>query len=330
MTEPLAPAGGIFGPGSEWRRNIAGASLAANSKELTANLAGQVQRYYGHAAFNAYDYNATFYTVGAGTPRADVIWDDCQGKGYTPPQLYLQPGQPGFEGAHFRNVPMPANAVTAVGTDKSIAVYDPATDQLWEFWIAQKQADGWHACWGGRIDKASTAPGYFLNGMGSSATGLPTAGGMIRIKEIQAGRIDHALSLAIVDTENFDKVSYPAQRSDGYNPQRLPNAIWEGTRFRLDPTIDVDTLNLHPVAKIVARAAQQYGFIVTDKAGAVSVIAESGAGVQAATQSNPWGNRNATTGRMGPGLLGGSEAYQIMAGFPWDRMQALPVDYAKP
>ena len=31
----------------------------------------------------------------------------------------------------------------------------------------------------------------------------------------------------------------PAQRSDGYNPRNLPNAISEGMRFRLDPAVDV-------------------------------------------------------------------------------------------
>ena len=136
------------------------------------------------------------------------------------------------------------------------------------------------------------------------------------------------MSLAIVDTEWASSFSYPAQRSDGYNPRNVRNAIPEGMRFRLDPSVDVDALRIHPLAKMIARAAQQYGFIVSDKAGAVSVIAESGAAVKAATGIDPWGDRDPATGRLP--LLGGAQPYSIMVGFPWNRMQALPMDYGKP
>jgi 7-keto-8-aminopelargonate synthetase-like enzyme len=81
----------------------------------------------------------------------------------------------------------------------------------------------------------------------------------------------------------------------------------------------VDGLALTPVAKMVAKAAQKYGFIVTDKAGAVSVIAESGAGVQAKTGVNPW---NA--------IMGSTPSYLMMRNFPWDKLQALPRNYGKP
>ncbi|MEB0161112.1 hypothetical protein, partial [Pseudomonas sp. AH2 (2023)] len=70
--------------------------------------------------------------------------------------------------------------------------------------------------------------------------------------------------------------SYPAQRSDGSLRPGTPNAIAEGQRFRLDPSLDVDSLKLTPLGKMVAKAAQKYGFIVVDKGGAVGVGVESG------------------------------------------------------
>jgi hypothetical protein len=70
---------------------------------------------------------------------------------------------------------------------------------------------------------------------------------------------------------------------------------------------------------MIARAAQQYGFIVVDKAGAVAVIAESGAPEQAATGQDPWAP-----------LMGGTPDYQVMTDFPWESLQALPMDYGRP
>jgi hypothetical protein len=311
---PSAPAEGVFGPTSEWRRDVTDAPLHPRSAQLVAGLAQQVEQHYGTAALNVWDYNTSFYSVAPGTERVDVAFDDCQDKGYVPEQLY------GDEhGGHFEDVPIPPGAVPAEGTDAQLTVHDPQTDQLWEFWVASEGPDGWSACWGGRIDDVSRSPGFFPDGMGSAATGLATSGGMIRIAEAERGRIDHALSLAVVDAASFEQFSWPAQRSDGHDPEGLPDRLPEGLRLRLDPAVDVDALGLHPLAAAVARAAQQYGFIITDKAGAVSVVTESGAGVEAATGTDPWVE-----------LLGGTPAHEVMQGFPWDRMQALPVDHGRP
>jgi hypothetical protein len=154
---------------------------------------------------------------------------------------------------------------------------------------------------------------------GVAATSLSYAGGSIGIKEARAGRIDHALALQVRFASHWSIFSYPAQRSDGWDPLTSTNSIPEGTRFRLDPTLDVNSLGLHPVAAMVARAAQQYGFIVADTAGAVAVVGESGEGTKARTGTNPWDS-----------LLNGTPDYRMMAGFPWDKLQALPFNYGKP
>ncbi len=125
--------------------------------------------------------------------------------------------------------------------------------------------------------------------------------------------------MQLVDTERYSIFSYPAQRSDGYNPTRVPGRIPEGTRLRLDAAVNIDALHLHPLATMIARAAQTYGFIVTDKSGAVAVLAESGAPTQARTGTDPW-----------TALLDGTPNYLVMSGFPWDKLQALPHNYGKP
>ena len=289
--------------------------MTRNSKAMVAYLDSQItDRYGGIAAFNVARYNASFYGVSADQPRSTVSWDDCQGKRYVPPGLFGRGGQ-------FVGVPIPWKAVPSAGTDRSLIVYQASTDTLWEFWRIALRTDGWHACWGGRLDHVSKAPGYFSNGFGASASGLSVLGGAIGIREARAGRISHALTLAIPSPAVWTDVSWPAQRSDGSDTD--PRAIPEGNRLRLDPALNVTRYakqhKLHPLAVMVARAAQRYGFIVTDKAGAVSVGAESGAAVQARTKVNPW-----------TGLLAGTPDYLVMRGFPWKHLQVLPANYGRP
>ncbi|KQQ42945.1 hypothetical protein [Nocardioides sp. Leaf307] len=297
----------MFGPGSEWRRQVGEAPVAADSEELVDQLASQVEvRYGGVAAFNDGEYNVAYYRVPPGQPRVDVSFDDCQGKGYTPSEL-TDPAV----GGHFLDVPVPEGAVPAAGADGELTVHDPAADQLWELWKARRVDGVWHACWGGRLDDVSASPGFFPGYTGVAATGLSVTGGAIGLAEVRAGRIDHALSLNVVDAAHFTTYSYPAQRSDGNLPLGAPAAIEEGRRFRLDPALDLDTLDLHPIARLVADAAQRYGFIVNDRAGAVSVIAERGPAFVDA-----WAAARGDT----PG-------YGVMAGFPWRSLHALPPDY---
>ncbi len=289
--------------------DVSSASVAPGSAAMVAHLAGTVaDRYGGIAAFNAYRYNNSYFVAAAGTPTVDVAFNDCQNKGHTPDGLVGPGGQ-------FSDVPIPAHAIPSPGTDKAMSIYSPEQDRLWEFWVTERTGDGgWSACWGGRIDSVSTSPGFFEGGFGATATGLASSGGMVRLADIRSGSIEHAVSLAIPNPAVWTNLSWPAQRSDGWDSH--PDAVPEGTRLRLDPSVDVDALGLHPVAVMVARAAQQYGFLVIDKSGSVSVIAESGAAEQAATGKDPW-----------EPILAGTPDHEILKGFPWHRLQAMPQDF---
>ncbi len=209
---------------------------------------------------------------------------------------------------------MPADAVPAKGTDKQLTVYQPSTDRLWEFWQASKVDGRWQACWGGRLDHASTSPGYFPGGFGSSASGLAISGGMVRVDDVEAGRIDHALALQIISPRSYQEFSWPAQRSDGWSDD--PDAVPEGLRLRLDPSVDVASLGLEPVTEMIALAAQKYGFIVVDKAGAVAVTGETGTATQG---TNPW-----------PGFLRGVPDHSVLKGFRGRTCRPCPSTTAGP
>lgn len=305
---PPVPGDYPFGDRSVWRQDVSRAPLNPQSAALVANVDRQVRdNWGGTAAFNVDNFTTSFFTAAADQPTVDVSFDDCQKKGYTPEGLEGPAGQ-------FAGVPIPDEAVPAKGTDAQLTVYQPSTDRLWEFWQA-RQVDGrWQACWGGRIDDASTSPGFFSGGFGSAATGLAVSGGTIRVDDVRSGSIEHAIGLQVISPRTPDVISWPAQRSDGWSKD--PTAVPEGLRLRLDPAVDVDSLHLTPIATMIAKAAQRYGFIVTDKSGSVSVAAETGS---ATAGSDPW-----------PSMMRGVPHYSILTGFPWDRLQALPVDYGKP
>jgi hypothetical protein len=279
---------------------------------MVGYLADGIARVYGGtAAFNVRRYNNNLYVAGPETPPVDVSFADCQHKGYVPPGLVGPKGQ-------FTAVPIPAGAVPTAGTDSTMTIYSPSSDRLWEFWRIQQGDDGrWSACWGGRMGAATRSAGYFSHGFGASASGLATAGGTVTLADVRSGAIHHAVSLAITNPAKYTRVSWPAQRSDGWDPN--PRAVPEGTRLRLDPSLDVSALRLTPIAEMIARAAQKYGFIVTDTSGAVAVIAEGGAAVQSVTGSDPWAP-----------ILRGVPDYQVLKNFPWRHLQALPQNYGRP
>jgi hypothetical protein len=304
------PAGYPFGPTSVWRTPARSAPVAEDSEAVVRYLASTVtDRYGGVAAFNARRFANNFYRADPGTPRVDVAFDDCQDKGYLPTGLTGPDGQ-------FTGVPIPSGAVGAAGTDKMLSVYSADTDQLWELWVAEQGADGrWSACWGGRIDDVSTSAGFFTPPYGATASGLSSTGGMVSLADVRSGRIDHALSLVVPNTA-AGRMSWPAQRNDGWDTH--PDAVPEGTRLRLDPAVDVDALELEPVATMIAKAAQEYGFLVADTGGSVAVIAEGGA-ADPVTGRDPWDD-----------VLQGVPTHRVLEDFPWEQLQVLPADYGKP
>ena len=109
------------------------------------------------------------------------------------------------------------------------------------------------------------------------ASGFPLTAGLIRVEEIKAGRIPHALMFA-----------YPGAMTDGFvSPASTALPVAEnvdaapqtgmplGARIQLDPAFDVDASDLSREGKIVARALQEYGAYLGESAGGNVLFAES-------------------------------------------------------
>lgn len=304
------PTDQIFSPKSFWYIAIpADVKLHENSAAFVTEFLRQKNAYYGTVTINTTSYASPVYYVDANTPTMQVKEWDCQNKHYQDPNLAKQ----------WSTVPMPTYAKPAKGTDAEMSIYQASTDTLWEFWQTRVQNGQWQACWGGRISSASNNGGFFDQYYGTTATSLPFIGGQITAEELQRGEINHVIGISLVDLEKANIFSWPAHRSDGYNPNNAPNRIPEGLRFRLDPSINVDALNMHPMGKIIAKAAQKYGFVVWDHAGAIGIRAQNPYTYTAQGQENPYYK-----------LFGSTPLYAILSGFPWNRLQFLPMNYGKP
>jgi hypothetical protein len=308
-TSPAQPKT-VFSPQSFWYTPLPiQTPLHPNSANFVAEFLRQKKAYYGTVSINTTAYAAPVYIAAAGVPTVAVTEWNCQKKKHTDPKLAQQ----------WSAVPMPVYAEQADGTDAEMVIYQPSSDTLWEFWQARVVGGQWQACWGGRMEHVSTSNGIWHHPYGTTATGLPFLGGQITADELQRGAINHVLGISLVDLENWNVCSWPANRSDGWNPKKAPNRIPEGLRFRLDPAVDVAALHLHPVGALIAKAAQRYGFVIWDKAGAITLRAQNPKSYTKLGRPNPY-----------PDLFQGKPAYAILNGFPWDRLQFLPMDYGKP
>ena len=340
------PAGGGFAVGlpkqhvfndfAESRRDVRYAPLHPNTVALVNNIATD-QLNAGAASFNVRSYGHPVYVVPDDQPLVAVGFRDEQKFGYTKGGCF-------DSGEHFLMVPIPPGVQPAVGTDSSITVWQPSRDRMWEFWLAKHDytktlggvtADaaaagdysyktgitywpGWSASHGGRIDNVSQSLGTFPFPMGVTATGVAAASTAVSVADVRSGSIDHALSLQLFQPRAGGQ-SYPATRNDGWGSSSNTSIPYEGQRFRLKASVNVDALNLTPIAKMIAKAAQKYGFIVTDKAGVLAVPGEEGSAYKLVEGSDPWDT-----------LLGGKAYWQILQGFPWDQLEALVWDYGRP
>jgi hypothetical protein len=289
----------VFSADSVFNASVRGEPIDPTSDMLVRVLDGEVAREQESGVgpwINTGQYSVPVYSVPARQTLVRIGLDKPQAAYFT--ELRQA----------FSRVPLPGDARPAAGTDAHLVVYQPATDRLWEFWGLRRGAGGWHARWGGAIGGVSKSPGFYggrHRDWGASASSISIAGGLITPDELRRGRIAHALAIAVPNVRARQR-SWPAQRTDG----RLdsPEAIPEGARFRLDPGLDLDSLHLPRVTRMLAEAAQNYGIIVRDQSPNVAFYAQD---VSVAGQDRY------------PKLLRTKDFGQVLSDFPWNRLQLL-------
>lgn len=214
-------------------------------------------------------------------------------KQWTPPVYYADAQTPRvavsitmgwFPARSLIGVPMPADATPDATSDGHLMVIDRSTGCEYDFWQAQRHADGsWSASTANAIPMSGT--GVYSGGWATTAAGFALGLGKIRPEEMAAGEIRHALVFGFPTTKAGGPV-WPATSSDGRSSS--PGAIPEGARLQLDPSLDLDSLGLTAWQKTIARALQRYGMILGDTGGTVGLSAVNASNL--GTDAYPWGN----------------------------------------
>ena len=302
----------FFSPTSLWNMALTSdAPLDSKSSDIVGTFDTEIElelQAQKGPGISTTSYGVPIYTVPQDQPTARV-------------QLVSSSSAPALQSA-WEQVPLPANAQPSGGTDRTLVVWQPSTDKLWEFWRLVHTASGWQASWGGAIQNVASDPGVYgpeawpgaKPWWGSSASSLSIAGGLITLEDLQRGQINHALALAIPNVRAGVYAS-PAQRTDGKSSD--PLSLPEGAHLRLDPNLDLAALHLPRLTLMIAEAAQRYGIIVRDGASVVHFFAQD----PVSTGSNPY---------SGPkGYFEGKYPGELLASFPWGHLQLLKMELHK-
>ncbi len=179
-------------------------------------------------------------------------------------------------------LPVPEGVWPDPEKDGHMVLVDPKARKSWDFSRAQLMPDGsWIASmidtWD--LDGSGYREPFHADywwTYGARGSGFPLIAGLIRPEEIEKGEIRHALVCA---TPINRKTTYPegkpqlcsppASRTDGegIGYEYIP----EGARLQLDPKLNLDSLNLSPATKVIAKAMQIYGMYNGDNASDFSI-----------------------------------------------------------
>jgi hypothetical protein len=303
-----------FAPDSIWNLGLRNdAPLDSRSPSYAAWLDDQVEE---HGAWiNTTACAMPTYWATESTPTVRVV---LTSNSYQDPALLRA----------WNQVPIPSGATPANCADKNLAVIQRQADgtyKEWEFWAATKRTDGggWVAGWGGVTQdvladrgiastlswRDPTAPQWSREsraGWHVTASSVSMIAGVITARDVQRGHIDHAISVALPSAAKGRWV-FPAQRTDGTSADL--DAIPEGEHLRLDPNVDLASLNRVPLVRMMAEAAQKYGIVVRDQTRDAAVFY---------TDEVRPGETNPFTP-----LLNGMYPHLALEAFPWASLQVL-------
>jgi hypothetical protein len=259
----------FFSDSSFWNQRIArDAKVDSKSEHWVGILAGERDP---NLWLNLDKWTIPVYEVDEHTPRRQVQSRESR----------LDPKRSGHGVSFEQPVPIPDHAIPDPMQDSHIALVDYGARKIWDMFFAHRHEDGeWDSLTGMTYDMdgdgifhdgdfpVQNGESIHLYGPGRAA-GVPIVAGLIMYDEVQAGRIDHKLAFATGCNAHQEYV-FPATWTDGFTEGGLP----EGCVIQLDPSLDLDSLDLSPAAKTIAKALQEYGAVNVDVAGGSVIYAE--------------------------------------------------------
>lgn len=171
--------------------------------------------------------------------------------------------------AQFSSLRIPRGVQPTLDADAEMILIDVPDGYVADVWEAEydSKTDAWTAGGGAIYYTGSNGLHGKLpesdDSRNTGHRGFPPSSMMTRWDEIQAGSIDHVLRLSVPSPA--DSHVFPMIDSDGSGTD--PNAPPEGARVRLKTTVDLDSMGLTSAQYALAKAAQDYGFVIGDGSG---------------------------------------------------------------
>jgi hypothetical protein len=246
------------------------------------------------------EYDLPIFRAGPG--QQSVLMCDYEGN--------LQYPGPKWTNNEFgASIQIPMAAVTlrpapplGIDSDGHLALFDPATNVVYEFWQATTVRDGECQSQGGGLTGSAIleagaadffdvyGPGTNPDGVSSArAMGTPLLAGLILPEDVASGSIDHALSLAIPGPRNLSPDPeepltsdwvYPAVTTETDYYSVNPDALVAGQRVRIKSALvdslgaGIDENQLAPITRMFIQALRDHGAYVVGNAGGFTFYAE--------------------------------------------------------
>jgi len=231
----------IFPADNPWNTRVDSMPLNANSATYIANMASTT-----HLHPDWGDWSTDHY---------GIPWQSVPGSQATVPMTfqYADQSDPG-------PYPFPANALVEGGAnsggDMHVLVIDSGNCKLYETWSSTYTNPGWSCGSGAIFDLTSDAlrPDGWTS---ADAAGLPVLPGLVKVAEVNAGAINHALRFTMNST--YNGYIHPATHAAGSSNTSLPPM---GLRLRLKASFD--TSSFSGASLVILTAMKQYGLILAD------------------------------------------------------------------
>jgi hypothetical protein len=222
------------------------------------------------------DPNSSVY-IGGLREVADTRGFTISVRGWTVPEYEASTGTPRYDvqlteswrAANWMlGVPIPSEAAPDPEDDGHMTVLDRGTGCEFDFYEAHHEDGHWTAGWANTV--RTSERGVYPYAYSMRGSGFANLSGLIWPQELRVGEIRHALMFSYPYTSASGAVE-PATETDGQSTRG--DALPEGARLQLDPTLDLNSLPLQPYERTIARALQRYGMYLGDTGGGINLYA---------------------------------------------------------
>ena len=240
---PGAPACSVFPSNNVWHADVSKLPVNSHSSAWLSSMNGSSTRLHpDFGPSGGFPYGIPYDVVSSSHAKVYLTFDYADESDKGP---YPFDGNTKIEGGQ--------NA----GGDRHAIMIDSGTCKLYELYDAHYSSSGSTAGSGAIWSLTSNAlrPAGWTS---ADAAGLPIFPGLVRVDEVQAGNVDHAIRVTAQQTDR--SYIWPARHQAG--AANNPNLPPMGARFRLKAGYDISPFRAD--TQTILRAMKKYGLIVAD------------------------------------------------------------------